>query len=454
MLFEKINSQNAIALTLCNIGNVYSGMKDHSASLEYYQKGLEANLALGEKKGAATALNGLSSAYYNLKEYDKALNAAEQALEIATEVKYQTVIASALHMIGTIYSKKGEWKKAIDYCTKGQTIAEQSGSVAQKTDNCKCLYEAYKAIGNDKLALHFHEEMLELKDSLFNKENTKKITELEMQYQFSKKEAAAQAKQEKKDVIAMQELKRQKLVRNGFMGGFAVVLLFAAVFFTQRNRISKEKERSEELLLNILPEEVAKELKYKGFSDAQHIDHVTVLFTDFKGFTVLSEQLTPKELVKELHECFSAFDRICEKYRIEKIKTIGDAYMAAGGLPLPTTTHAHDITLAALEMAEIIETAKTKKKAVAEPFFEIRIGIRTGPVVAGIVGVKKFQYDIWGDTVNTASRMESSGEVGKINISQSTYEMLKDDRQFSFESRGKIEAKGKGEMDMYFVSLA
>ena len=121
---------------------------------------------------------------------------------------------------------------------------------------------------------------------------------------------------------------------------------------------------------------------------------------------------------------------------------------------MPTTTHAHDITLAALEMAEIIETAKTKKKAVAEPFFEIRIGIHTGPVVAGIVGVQKFQYDIWGDTVNTASIMESSGEVGKINISQSTYEMLKDDRQFSFESRGKIEAKGKGEMDMYFVSLA
>ena len=166
----------------------------------------------------------------------------------------------------------------------------------------------------------------------------------------------------------------------------------------------------------------------------------------------MSNKLSPKDLVHDLNECFSAFDRIMEKYGIEKIKTIGDAYMAAGGLPTPNQTHAADVINAALEMHDFIETVKANKIALGLPYFEIRIGVHTGPVVAGIVGVKKFQYDIWGDTVNIANRMESSGEVGKVNVSQSTYELLKDRTEFTFASRGKIEVKGKGEIEMYFVS--
>ena len=192
-----------------------------------------------------------------------------------------------------------------------------------------------------------------------------------------------------------------------------------------RAEIQRERDVSESLLLNILPEEVAAELKEKGAAEARLLENVTVLFTDFKDFTRMAERLSPQELVHDINQCFSAFDRICEKHGIEKIKTIGDAYMAAGGLPVPNLTHARDVVAAALKMRDFIAEEKARRMTAGRPYFEIRIGVHTGPVVAGIVGVKKFQYDIWGDTVNTASRMESSGEAGRVNISETTYALVK-----------------------------
>ncbi len=217
----------------------------------------------------------------------------------------------------------------------------------------------------------------------------------------------------------------------------------------QKEEVEKQKERSDGLLLNILPSEVAEELKVKGSAEAQQFDDVTVLFTDFKGFTQLSEKMSPKELVFVINEYFSDFDHIMGKYGIEKIKTIGDAYMAVGGLPITTSTHALDVVLAAIEIQQLVAEHKRVKEAKGELFFEIRIGIHTGPVVAGIVGVKKFAYDIWGSTVNIASRMESNAEVGKINISKTTYTLVKD--KFNCVERGKIKIKDGNEVDMYYV---
>jgi adenylate cyclase len=240
------------------------------------------------------------------------------------------------------------------------------------------------------------------------------------------------------------------------------ILLIVAVYFfnktekdniiikKQKEEIEREKERSEKLLLNILPAEVAEELKLKGSANAKHFDAVTVMFTDFKHFTKISETLSPTELVAEIHTCFEAFDNITTRHNLEKIKTIGDSYMCAGGLPVPNDTNAIDMVSAALEIQEFMKQHLAQRRSENRESFEIRIGIHTGPVVAGIVGVKKFAYDIWGDTVNIASRMESGGEEGKVNISRSTYELVRD--KFKCEYRGKIEAKNKGTIDMYFVN--
>lgn len=208
------------------------------------------------------------------------------------------------------------------------------------------------------------------------------------------------------------------------------------------NQLTIEKQKSDDLLLNILPEEIATELKRNGQSAARQYNNVTVLFTDFVNFTGISEQMSPTELVAEIHQNFTAFDAIGEKHGLEKIKTIGDAYLAVCGLPNETSDHAQRVVKAALEINAFMKQNRGK--------FQIRIGIHSGPVVAGIVGVKKYAYDIWGDTVNTAARMEQSGEAGKINVSAATYELVK--REFECIYRGKINAKNKGEVDMWFIS--
>jgi len=213
--------------------------------------------------------------------------------------------------------------------------------------------------------------------------------------------------------------------------------------------IRDEKERSENLLLNILPALVAEELKQHGRTDARYFSDVTVLFADFVGFSQIAEKLSPQQLVSDLDTCFQAFDHIISRYGLEKIKTIGDAYMCAGGMSDGVGNQVHDMTRAALEMQEWLTRWDAERKPKGLPRFEARIGIHSGPLVAGVVGFKKFAFDIWGDTVNIAARIEQAGEGGKINISGEAYRIISD--HFPCQYRGKIAVKNKGEIDMYFV---
>lgn len=208
-------------------------------------------------------------------------------------------------------------------------------------------------------------------------------------------------------------------------------------------------KKSDELLLNILPEETAEELKETGKAKPRKYS-ASVLFTDFKGFTMIAEQMTIDVLINTLGSCFDAFDSIVEQYKLEKIKTIGDSYMCAGGLPAPNTSHPVDAVLTGLGMTAYIQKEYERHKKQNKPYWEIRIGVHTGELVAGVIGSKKFAYDVWGDTVNTASRMESSGVPGHVNISADTYALVKE--FFACESRGLVKAKNKGELQMYQVN--
>lgn len=215
------------------------------------------------------------------------------------------------------------------------------------------------------------------------------------------------------------------------------------------HELSIEKKKSDDLLLNILPAEVAAELKANGRYTARKFEKVTVLFTDVKNFTKLTAASTPEEIINLLDIYFREFDRIIKKHNLEKIKTIGDAYMCAGGVPVVSETHAIDVVMAGLEIRDYVKNFVEERKAAGLSYFEIRMGISSGDVMAGIIGTEKFVYDIWGDCVNTAARMEQNSEVGSVNISESTYKLVKN--HFEIDSRGKIEAKNKGFIEMYFV---
>ncbi|MEY4902434.1 MAG: hypothetical protein RLZZ292_249 [Bacteroidota bacterium] len=491
-LNEKIGNKGRIANNLSNLGNVYTQLGEYEKALIFHQKALIINENLQDKKGIATNYSGISLVYSQEKNTILAKQYAQKARDLAHRISHWSTESEALLQLSKIYETSNQMDSAYfayqQYIVLRDTIdnVEKQKQITKKTlqfefnkkeehlQQQQQLTDA-KLQQQTLLATQRQQELL-IKQTAIDLSNKQK----ELQHlAYLKTQADLQAEQsqrkekEKQLTIVEQEqqlqrtqmnlqqtelslkdsdLQSQKTQRLFYIAGLALLALLS--FFIFRNfrlqqksnaLIHSEKKKSDALLLNILPSKVAEELKINGETTAQQYDNVTVLFTDFVGFTQIAEQLSPQELVTTLHNCFKAFDEIMEKYGIEKIKTIGDAYMAVSGLPTANAKHAQNAVQAALEILAFIECQQRSNA----PSFFIRIGLHTGSVVAGVVGVKKFAYDIWGDTVNTAARMESSGEAGKVNISESTYNLVQTD--FTCTPRGKIKAKNKGAIEMYFV---
>ena len=458
-LSEAIKNTDLVGTTTVNIGEVFYKKYEIEKNEENKQRDLDSALFYFKKSVVAYqgtenlpyALNYIGRVYLAEDDFSKAIQYQQEAYKISKELGAKNDMMISLLRMAQTYFEKQDIQLALSSFKEAEAIAAETDANKEQKEIYEGISAVYAELNDYKNAYKYQTMLIRIKDLLYDIDSDKKLGTLQFTYDLDKKESKIKLLTKDQE-LKEQEINRQKLVRNSFMGGFAIVLLFAGVFFSQRNRISKEKKRSDELLLNILPEETAEELKTTGTAKAKSFDSVSVLFTDFKNFTQASEKLSPEELVEEINHCYCEFDKIITKHGIEKIKTIGDAYMCAGGLPVSNSTHPVDVVQAGLEMVEFIERNKNERIAKGQPFFELRCGVHTGPVVAGIVGIKKFAYDIWGDTVNTASRMESSGEIGKVNISGTTYELIKD--KFHCEHRGKVKAKNKGEIDMYFVSGA
>jgi len=464
----ELDDSDLLSVTYLGLAATYGPDDDQRVVLDYVQKAAFQAQRGSDSLRISEMLANLGAVHANLEEFDTALYYQERALRIRRELGMEESTSSILANIGKIHlnmsgyrvdggknevprSKRLEHaQQAIRYLKEAIMYAERHHLTGALIDQNLALSRAYEVHEDDALALDAHKRFVVLNDSVYNADNAKLISDLETKRMVELKE---------KDIeIARLEVEKKRNERWFFIAGIVLLLgIMGSLFRSFRKQrqanvvITKEKKRSEDLLLNILPAEVAEELMDSGTAVAKHFEQATILFTDFKGFTQASETMTPQDLVAELNTCFAAFDHIITARGIEKIKTIGDAYMCVGGLPDPKSSSPVAVVHAALEMQAFMTSRKAERDAQGLPAFEMRVGIHTGPVVAGIVGVKKFQYDIWGDTVNTASRMESSGEVGQVNISETTYGHVKTEPGLSFSPRGKVQAKGKGEMEMYFV---
>ncbi len=445
-------------------------------AVDYFNQSLTIRTSLEDKSGQSEIFNNLGYVLKNKgtyweqkgqpkeadKQWQEALKNLNKALDIRLDLEDAAGVMEVYNGIADVYRRQKKYEQALDYTQRYFDIAEEIGAAKFKQNGYKDFARIYYNIGNFKEAYDFRKKYDELRYELYTREQSIVNARRESLYSDGKKQLEI-AKQRRALVEQKAALERATFFRNSLIAGTLGLVLLLALL-VNRNRIKTksnaklakknaeidaEKERAETLLLNILPKETARELQQFGKAKAVRYESVTVLFTDFRSFTQIAEQLSPEDLVNELDECFRAFDDIVERHNLEKIKTIGDAYMCAGGLPTKNETHALDVVAAAIEIRDFMVKFNRRQVENGAPKFEIRLGINTGAVVAGVVGSKKFAYDIWGDAVNLAARMEENSAPNKINISKSTFKLVKD--HYICVPRGKLNAKNKGQVEMFFV---
>jgi adenylate cyclase len=504
---RSLGNQVDIADLLNNIGEVYGILQKTKESLDYHYQSLALSEKNNSKTGIANSLTNIALLLARQSNISTALAYYRRALRLRQEEGNQNAKVSLFNDIASLYQQQQQWDSAYIYRKAALELSDSTKSLPLRKTILQGLFSLFREQGDYKSSLAYYEQYLQAKDSLFTLESNKKMNELQVQYDAEKKQQQIQLlekdkllkmseirrqqidlyrvellqNKQKQDIVLLSkekdleraetqrlqleniyqqsEVETQKLQRNALVAFlvFATFLLIALVSLNrkkesankeiQRQKIEIEEERfkSESLLLNILPFTIAYRIKLGETSIAEHYSSVCVLFSDVVGFTDLSQTISPQELVAILDRIFTAFDNIAEELKLEKIKTIGDAYMVVGGVPEVMADSAFRVVAMALRM----RTALTQLNSKYSTNLQIRIGLHTGEVVAGVIGKKKFAYDLWGDTVNIASRMESYGLPGEIHISRAVYDIIKD--SYTCVPRGMIDIKGKGLMETWFV---
>jgi len=443
---EQMGDKEGIADSFNAIGIVYAITKKVTEAEKYYLKSLKILEEIDDKQGIVKALNNVGLIHKDLGNFDKALAYYFKSLEVWKKVGKKNEIANVSNNIGQLYTLFKDYDAALSFLEHALKLAKEIDAKRLIQENYKFLSDLYVAQGNYKKALKYYKDSFEVKSQIFDGESERQIADMQAKYETEKKE--------KEIALLKKNNAIERLMRNSLLGGLLFVFILAFIMFllyrTKRKAnqsLSFEKAKSDKLLLNILPVRVANDLKEKGKTEPESFENVTVYFSDIVGFTHLSTQLEPKVLISELSNIFTVFDNIVEKNKCERIKTIGDAYFCVCGMPEENPHHAENIVQSAIEIIEYLR----ERNHTSQFKWKIRIGIHTGKVVGGVVGVKKYIYDVFGDSINTASRMESNSEPMKINISETTYQIIKD--KFKVIERGSIPVKGKGEMRMYFVDV-
>lgn len=451
---EELKDGYGIGTLSGNIGELYAQQSDMPKALYYLQKSLAA-FSTSDVENKPAPLNSLGKLYAQQKDYKKAFAYHNEAYEFARTLNGKYDMVQSLLGMANAQAQMGNLPAAkIDYL-KAKALGEEVNMLRELKDIYDGLSKTYARANDYRNAFYYHELFASIKDSLYNNERDKKIALLQFDFDLQKKQGEINLLMKDRSLKEV-ELKRQRFAKNASIAGLVFLVVIAVILYRNyrvkvrvNKLLDKQKDEIEGLLLNILPGEVAQELRQKGQATPRNYERVSILFSDFNGFTTIADKMEPSLLVEDLSECFVAFDNIIEKYNLEKIKTIGDAYMCAGGIPTPDDNHPYRIVRAALEMQTFMLTYNQQRLAKGLMPWHMRIGINVGAVVAGVVGRKKYAYDIWGSSVNVASRMESNGASGRVNISAATYAIVKD--QFACSYRGKISAKNVGEIDMYFV---
>ena len=436
---------NKEANCLTSLANVYNQQGDTAKAMGYYGQATEVLTAIGNHRQLGLVEENIGT-LFEKSAPERAMTHYMLALAEYNKIGSKEDQAYVMGNIGKLQVDLEDLRQARQMLETGRLLAVEVGAKRLVMDYERTLGELAAKQGDGEATRDHYENYILLRDSLQSADAQLELARLRTAFDTERKE--------KDNVILRtqngEQLQRIRIGNLKLYGSIAIglLLMFSGL------AVRKSKQRSDALLQNILPEEVATELIAKGHADARQFENASILFSDFKDFTQLSERMTPHELVQVLNTCFKAFDEIITAHGIEKIKTIGDAYMCVGGLPDPASGSPADVVQAGLDMQAFMAEYSASRNAEGKPAFEMRVGIHTGPVVAGIVGLKKFQYDIWGDTVNIASRMESTGDPGLVNISDTTYRHVKDIAGLRFISRGQVQVKGKGALEMYFVERA